>query len=468
MHLHSFAWWIAAVFAARAFFRQCVSPRAAVFATVIFALAPCHALPIGWLANREALLAITFGTIGLSALLRWQDGGSLRWAMASLAAFTLALLAGEYALGCAGFVVAFAWRAPRRDRRVTSLLLFAFPAVGYLVARRALGYGAEASGFYQDPLRDTGLFAAHVPWRLLVLTLAGWFSQDSTAWRWGNSDLPVVCAVAAFLAGGRAALRHVASQLAPPDRSMLWSLVVGSFLAIFPVLAVLPSVRLLGVATLGIAAVVGVVLDAAWFGRETEARSGPEEWTAIAATLLGFAHLVHGPGRAWLNGRQIQSYAIDFADHTAQLATRLTERAASDVIVVRGLDDVFFYGFALEGKGVKGTRWTVLAHTGHVLCRREDARSLELLVAMDSAIYPATAGDLYRSELHPLRAGDAFSRGGLVASVKEMDPAGPRRVRFTLEEDLDDPRYVWVGESRSRGFYDALPPKVGFGAPLDP
>ena len=80
MHLHFFAWWVVAVLAARDLFRLCVAPRAAAFATVIFALAPCHSLPIGWLANGEALEALAFGTVGLSALLRWQRGGRAGWA----------------------------------------------------------------------------------------------------------------------------------------------------------------------------------------------------------------------------------------------------------------------------------------------------------------------------------------------------------------------------------------------------
>jgi len=471
MHLLSFAWWLAAVLGARSLFRLCVAPRAATFATVIFALSPCHSLPLGWLANREALIALTFGTIGLTALLRWQRREGGRWAVLSTFAFTLALLSGEYALGCAGYVVAFAWRAPEsgdRTRPLRGALLFFVPAVGYLVVRRHLGYGAEASGFYQDPFRDTWLFVSHIPWRLAFLVLSGWFSQEATSWQWTEAEWPVFAVVGLLAIGTRIALLHVAGRLDVEARPMMWALVLGSFLSLFPVLAVLPNVRLLGVATLGIAPVVGVLLDTAWFGREAEARHGVEEWTAIVATLLGFAHLVHGPGRAWANARHLRNYAVEFADNTTELAKRLEGRVAPEVVVVRGLDDVFFYGFALERFGVRDSRWTVLSHTGHVLCRRQDPTTIELLVAADSALYPASLGDLYRSELHPLRTSDTFTRGGLETTVTQMDAIGPRKALFHFDADLDDPRWTWIGESRTRGFYDALPPKVGFGAPFDP
>jgi hypothetical protein len=440
-----------------------------VFATVIFALAPCHALPIGWLANREALIALALGTLGLIGFLRWRSGGPSRWALLSLGAFSLALAAGEYALGCGGYVLAFAWRAPPASpRRWRSVLLFLVPAIVYLVARHALGYGAEASGFYQDPLRDTALFLRDAPWRLTFLVLAGWFSQDATAWQWSSAEWPVVLVVLTFALAARAVLRHVTSQLPAEARRVTWTLVWGSMFSLVPMLAVLPSVRLLGVAMLGIAPVVGVILDVAWFGRDTEARHGIDELTAIVGTLLGFAHLVHGPIRGWANARQIHAYAVEFADHAAELARRLEGKDAPDVVVVRGLDDVFFYGFALEALGVKGSHWTVLAHTGHVLCLRKDAKTIELVVAADSGLYPASLGDLYRSEANPLAAGETFTTGGLVTTVGEMDPSGPKKALFTFESDLDDPRWTWVGESRSRGFYDAAPPKIGFGAPFEP
>jgi hypothetical protein len=469
MHLHSFAWWVAAVFAARALFNLTVSPRAAAFATVIFALAPCHALPIGWLANREALIALAFGTVGLIAFLRWQGGARVGWALLSLGAFSLALAAGEYALGCGGYVLAFAWRAPKElPRRFRSVLLFLLPALAYLIARRMLGYGAEASGFYQDPLRDTWLFLRDAPWRLTFLILAGWFSQDATAWQWTAAEWPVVLVVLALVATGIAVLRHATSQVDAQIRRRTWTFVWGSTFSLVPMLAVLPSVRLLGVAMLGIAPVIGVILDTAWFGSETEARHGMAELTAIVATLLGFAHLVHGPGRGWANARQIRSYGVEFAEHAEELAKRLEGKDAPDVVVVRGLDDVFFYGFALEALGVKNSHWTVLAHAGHVLSLRRDSKTLELVVAADAGLYPASLGDLYRSEANPLTSGQTFTTGGLITTVAEMDPSGPRRALFQFEADLDDPRWTWVGESRSRGFYDAVPPKIGFGAPFEP
>jgi hypothetical protein len=383
-------------------------------------------------------------------------------------AFTVALAAGEYAIGCGGYVLMFAVRAPvGTRRRWASTLLFAVPVAVYLASRSALGYGAEASGFYQDPLRDTALFFQHAPWRFVSLAFEGWFSEETGDWNWG-SDAAVVAVLVVQVLLVRPVLRHVLSRLPEASARTVVTLLWGSVFALLPVLAVLPSARLIGVAMLGIAPVVASILDVAWFEAATEARHGIEEWTAIVATLLGFAHLVHAPGTAWLKARQTKGYSLDFAAHARGLADQIRGQAAPEVVVVRGLDDVFFYGFALEALGVANTHWTVLSHTGHVLALRKDERTLELVVSADSAIYPASFGDLYRSESHPIAAGEAFSAEGFDVTVTEMGRLGPRRARFQFNADLDDSRWVWVGESQVRGFYDAKPPRIGFGNPFDP
>ena len=66
---------------------------------------------------------------------------------------------------------------------------------------------------------------------------------------------------------------HTLARLSPDARRTTWSFFWGSLMSVLPVLAVLPSVRLLGVAMLGIAAVVGVMLEGDEEGLEGAAKS---------------------------------------------------------------------------------------------------------------------------------------------------------------------------------------------------
>ena len=227
LHVHSFLWWVLAVLGARALFVRFFSPRVALLATAAFALAPAHVLPLAWLANREALVSLALGLVALVRYEDFRDTGRARDGALAAVLFALAFLAGEYALLLGGYVVAFELfraRGPSSSpaRRVAGLLPFVLPLVAYLVARRALGYGTTASGFYSDPTRDPLGFLAAAPKRLSWLVLGAWLALDGEAMRPSYSAPALVLAAVGLLAFIRttvlSALR--AQDEAPRRRAM--------------------------------------------------------------------------------------------------------------------------------------------------------------------------------------------------------------------------------------------------------
>src|SRR5688572_16273418 len=127
MHLHSLVWWVLAVVIARSRFRASFSPRVAAIATAIFALAPCHAMPLAWLANREALVSIVFGLLALGAYTKWREENRVKSAVVAALFFALAMLGGgEYALSFGGYVLAIeiVRRGDALVRRITGMLPF--------------------------------------------------------------------------------------------------------------------------------------------------------------------------------------------------------------------------------------------------------------------------------------------------------------------------------------------------------
>src|SRR5262249_27126052 len=159
--------------------RRLLAPRAAAIATVIFAIAPCHALPLAWLANREALISLTLGTLALGAYLRWREERTARAFAVATALFPVAVVGGDDALCLGGYVVAFEIvRRERPWRRISGLVPFAAPAAAYLWVRARLGYGTRGSGFYTDPFREPVAFLRVAPRRLATLLGEAWLSLD--------------------------------------------------------------------------------------------------------------------------------------------------------------------------------------------------------------------------------------------------------------------------------------------------
>ncbi len=470
MHLHSFAWWLAAVLAARSLFKRLLPPRVALLATAIFALAPCHALPLAWVANRETLVCLVFGALALGMQTRWRDERRPRDALLAGLLFALALLGGgEYALCFGGYVVAMdVGRHEVAARRVSGWLPFLVPTVAYLAVRGALGYGTAASGFYQDPLREPGAFLLNAPWRFIALLGTGWLTIDSEPWRLGMSrwllvGVVVSCAIALVVP-----LRRAFAALDARERQALTWLFAGSLLALIPMLAVVPARRLLGVSMLGIAAVVAVLLDRAWFPRAEESnvsRGRAASLASLAALGLGFVHLVHGPGTSFLAAELHRADATDFASRVAWVRGRVGNPRQAKIGVLRGMAGVFFAPFALDRRGVTPARYQVLTQAGHVLALRRDLYTLDLVATQGRGLYPMGERNLYRGADAPLHVGDEITVPGLRVTILEVGAAGPRSARFVFDEDPDT--LVWLSDMFVATKEVELP-SVDFGERFDP
>lgn len=475
MHLVSFAWWLAAALVARAFFRRMLAPRPARIATFVFALAPCHALPIGWLANRETLLSLVFGGLGLLFYARWRDERRPLQAVAVFVSFLLAFFGGgEYAFTFGGYVLAFdlVRRGEPVARRTTGWLPFAAPALLYLGLRTWLRYGAAASGFYTDPIHDTAAFLANAPMRAASLLGAGWLTFDVVWWRAG-AIVPtfLLLALAAAVLVAIPVVRVTFARLEPASRTFAAWMLYGSLLAIVPVLAAAPAPRLLGASMIGIASVVAIVVDLAWFPKSEDAArsptagpsSGPRTgWMSLAALGLAFAHFVHGPGTSWLKAEGHRVAALDLVHRVEFVRANVADTKRTPVAAFRALASVFFMPFALDPKSPP-PRWFVLSQAGHALALRQGPRTLDLVVP-PGGIYPEGERSLYRRSDLPLKKGDEFRTKGMRVTVLDAGTKDSMRLRF--EFDRDPSKFVWISDTRTAIFLADLP-KVGFGHPFD-
>ncbi|MBC8072433.1 MAG: hypothetical protein IAG13_29185, partial [Deltaproteobacteria bacterium] len=152
-HLHSLLWWIAMLLVAARLLWLVLPHRWALLTFALYVADECHGFPLAWLANRNAIVAATFGFAAVIEHVRWREHaiGHVRWT--SMLALALSLAAGEYGLCAAAFIVAYELTGERvaRLRALTPMLVV---LLAWVLLHRLGGYGSFASGAYLDPTRE--------------------------------------------------------------------------------------------------------------------------------------------------------------------------------------------------------------------------------------------------------------------------------------------------------------------------
>jgi hypothetical protein len=424
-------------------------------ATALLAVDLASIVPTVWVANRNALLAVTFGALAWESLLAWSDTG-LRKHLAALVAWViLGLLAGEYAVAMAGWLGVFALADARGSRRLAALAAVGVPVAGFLAAWAALGYGARGTTTYVDPWHDGVRWLTIASWRMTVLFRELWLGPveptafTATIGAWAE---PLV----GF--GLIAGVLRVLARAEPSLRRRLALLIVALPLVVLPTTSAPPQGRLLLAARLGACALVGCLVE---LTRE-------RRWRIAALALLS-VHVVLSAARLWSD---------------TWTAARLShfERA---VIPLAGTDLCHTPGrtFLMVGAGdfttahvqpllwrthgcARPEAWRYLSFTdGDVVIVRTGEAELEVR-APRGGVLGWLALAVWRDEKHPLRVGDTVSVRGMTATVLEVDAGRPSRIRYRFDRALDDPSMVLLIGTR-RGLEQVRPPPL-YGGRLVP
>jgi len=290
-HVHSLVWFGLSVGLVALLFRS-VHGRAASagLAGLFFAVEDSHALPAGWLANRNALICLVGGTVVILSHLAWRKTGRSSYLVAALATLAVALGAGEATLGALACIAA--WQLTSEEKpwplRLTPLLPYGVVVVVWRLLYGWGKYGTQNSALYIDPGRQPLDFLIAMPERWLLLVTAQWFQAPVDAYvflsrtqQWGAA------ALAALLVAGLVLLLR---DLARRERlARFWLLGMG--LSIVPVCASFPMERLLTFAGIGAFGALTLLLEdlGVWLWQRPPGQTA--QWRRRAAMLLLVLHL---------------------------------------------------------------------------------------------------------------------------------------------------------------------------------
>lgn len=474
-HAVSLLVWLLLIPAVGLLFRRVLSPYLAALAIVVFALHAGHWESIGLVCARHFLLAAIPSSLGVVAYLRYrEDGFRPGLALASLC-FMTGLAAGEAALQALALILAYELLGARDPvgKRLRAIAPLAALAVGYVILHHARGHGAYALGErYIDPLVEPrrALGRAFTVARLALSLFDGYpgasgsdvpfpVRYDSLLYslRW-----PLVLGVAAGGAGVLAVLGRCPESAVPQRdvRAARW-LLLGSFLALAPIVGAMPGTRLLLIPSIGVAPVIVVLVAWAW---AVAAGSGPagaaRRWAAGAFVVLATVlHFGVSPVLLSIN-------LMAFGRHLARYDERLAAVVRSCSPAPAPGDDVVLLSTPMQpnaaevGDVLPGSRpWMVLSSA---LVEQEILRvapdAFELTVRGIPASPPSATGHPRLGMVVPLRG----------IEVTAIDVAGggnpaqnvPRRIRVRAERSLDDPT-LWFLAWRNGALRRVEMPAVG-------
>lgn len=456
MHAHSMVYFLALVIAVGALFaRLCGSRRAAAVATLLYALDDAHGTALGWLANRNALIATGLGALALCLHHDARTKRSVAAAIASALCFALALAAGEMAVGVVGYFFSYACfmdRSSGRDR-VRSLV----PCVAVLSAWGAYyvlgGYGATGSGAYIDPAGSPLQFAWAASRRLPLLLFGATSGLPVEAVVFGIPAKAATGVVLAWLALFAAVL---APWLRASRAARFWA--AGAVIAAVFACATYAADRLLFVAGIGTAALVGTALGE-W---RRVVRSTFALPRGVALGLLAVTHGLLSPLALPLRSRGLKDVS-SWVEHTASATPALEARAEQDLVVVRAPDA--YLGLLVlsagRGSGTVASRHirTLYSGLGRLRVSRPDARTLVLEAPEGFLSDPGAR--IYRSPTRTFSARDGLQLTRLLIRVRRVDAEGaPTRVSFHFAEPLESDRFVWAAW-HPEGYRAFSVPEVG-------
>jgi len=457
MHAQSLFWFCVTILAVAGLFRRVGLPVwPAGLAGLLFVVDESHAIPVAWIANRNALLALFFGVMCVSAHIRWRESEKPAWLIGAMALLTISVHCNEGGIATCGYLFAYAVfldKAPLAFR-FASLIPYGVIVVVWRVAYSAMGFGALGSPTYIDPGATPIRFVEAFIGRAPVLLASQFANLPGEPFVFLPASFKV-----AYWALSMAAFGICAIALWPfvreSRRARFWALAV--LLSVIPASSTFPSGRLLVFASVGGAGLLSEYLI--WVFSQERPRAKLSRAIAygliaihifiapfaLVGTSLGLNYL------AW--GMQKTFTDIDYPDDIGDRR-----------LVIINAPNFFFTTYANVYRTVEGLP---VPQGTHLLAPNAPipARMTVTRVDEDTLYFAGEDGFrymLFRDEDKPFAVGDRIELTHLTVEVLEVDDVGhAMAVHYHFPAPLESPTYCWMQMDLRMKFEPYTPLGIG-------
>jgi len=502
MHLENVLLYALVCLLAAILYRRFVEPPwVAVFAALLFTIDENNGHAVGWLANRNMLMAAACVILILLAHDAWRRSGWNAGALLGPVLLVLGFFCAEAVVAVGAYLLAYALFLDKGSwpHRLLTLIPYGAVVVVWNLYYRLSGFGSAGSGWYTDPSTDPlgflGALALHVP-ILVVDLLIMW--PGPLVNRFDAAQFPYLVVLLGMLILG--IFWILAPLLKRDPTARFW--LMGMVLALVPVSAVTPQPRVVLIAGIGCAPLIARYLSGwatpkQWLGfaigltfvaavaifvgiprlsftaqatvigltllalavlfsfARAHGEWMPASWTwRIPAGVLAFVwvvfHIIAAPiampGSSILMG--VAATKMERAYASIPSDPEVAERT---VVVVRARTDFMPWHFALIRASLD------IPYPGHmrvlssgyrdVTVERTDPNTL-VLRAVPNLIGNA-ATSVFRAPKVPMHVGDEVILSGMTATVLATDSKGmPSAAEFRFDVPLDDASFEWLSATR--------------------
>ena len=466
MHAHSVAWYFLLILIVGFLFRRITTSLVvASVAALLYAIDESHGLAVGWLANRNAVMATVFGVAALLVHDAWRRKTesappAWRWMLPPLSGILLycAMASAEFGIGAFAYVVAHTLTLDRGRWRTRAVALVPALAAGlvWAIPYRLAGYGAVGSGMYVDPLAHPAEFLRVAVSRFPSIvsgSLSGLppeildYFKASNAWvgllEWG------IIVVAAL----------VLAPLFRDARIRFWA--AGFLLSALPLCAAGPAARSLFFTTLGAFALLAELLGA--LARTPRGVFVQRRWRAPA---IAFAVLVFVPNALFAVGLQpLSSVALQGMNDASLVASdELFDAHGPPEQYLWIVNAPAYYSVGVlfglrrsQGKTIPDHVRVMHAGMAPITVGRP-AKNILTIHAPDGFV-SMPVDEVYRGRHVPFKAGELLPLSGVLIRIDEVDEDGvATKATFRFGRALSDELYRFVAWSGMKVRPFTLPP----------
>lgn len=464
MHAQSILWYGALAVAITFMYRRFISIAwVAGLAALLYAIDDAHGMPVGFLANRNAVMATLFGVLTLIIHDKWRRENLSIGLFVGPVLLAVSLLSAEAGLATCAYLFAYTVFIDRGTlrQRFGAMIPYVSVVVIWRILWTYLGYGVEHMGAYIDPLSEPLKYIAAVKIRAPFLLLSQWAlpPADIALMIHPKYSRLIWCFALVFLVILIVILIPLLWRM---RKTRFWA--TGMVLSVLPICATFHSDRLLTFVGIGAMGLIAQFIHFVF--AKTEEKPKLILWRIPALGLAGIFILVHLiiaplalPVRA--ANTMIPKKYLD----KLMITEGLDESVKNQDLIIVNPPIVFLM---LQSPMMwecnnqpmpRHIRNLTSSLFQPVEVYRPDAKTL--VIRPSYGFYTYVLDSIFRDEDNPFAVGDRVELTGMTVEIREITNDGQvSEAAFIFSTILEDPSLRWL-QHKDGAFVPFTPPAVG-------